>query len=355
MMIRTTRTIMAALMSCAIFSHAVETSQRPPETTIEREEKSNPKVTALYMISSEGDYIGQGNTNSYLEERDGKFTISSNNKSIITINYRGHEVDNRYGENWSINFTAPDKELLKPGIYKDAARIAIKGFGQPGFYIIGCGRGCNKSSGEFEILEIEYDNAGKVEAFAANFIQKCEIKGPPLFGSVRYNSAMPFEVRFSEVSEQKPKTVLYIIKRDPSSGITQPTLISNDEGNVFSFKQLPYGGEGIEVSIESSQGSWVLDFAAPLNGNFGVGFYGEVSRYPFHSSFYPGIGISTPEGGFTQPSGGFDVAQLEKDADGKINALALNFKVENEYGEVLKGAIRFNSKLTIDFHEPYKE
>ncbi|WP_041418590.1 hypothetical protein [Simkania negevensis] len=42
----------------------------------------------------------------------------------------------------------------------------------PGLDFSGSGRGHNTSVGTFEILEIEYDEDGKIVAFAANFVQQ---------------------------------------------------------------------------------------------------------------------------------------------------------------------------------------
>ena len=65
----------------------------------------------------------------------------------------------------------------------------------------GSGRGHNTSVGTFEILEIEYDEDGKIVAFAANFVQQGswyhqQPYSPPLLGCVRYNSSIPVEKTF---------------------------------------------------------------------------------------------------------------------------------------------------------------
>jgi hypothetical protein len=53
-------------------------------------------------------------------------------------------------------------------------------------------RGCNRLSGRFDILEIEYDSNGQdIIRFAADFEQRCETFNPPLYGSIRYNSDVP--------------------------------------------------------------------------------------------------------------------------------------------------------------------
>ena len=67
----------------------------------------------------------------------------------------------------------------------------------------------------FEILEISYDVTGNIQAFAANFIQKCETTLPPLFGSIRYRSSVPIEARFAEVFDSTSESSFYAIRYNP--------------------------------------------------------------------------------------------------------------------------------------------
>ncbi len=331
----------------------------------------NDKITALYMISSYGDYIGGGKNVVYFQGQDGKFTISNTNPYNVTVNF------NSPLDYWIIDFSTPTGENLKRGIYKNAQRFPDDHTDAPGLSVHGCGRGCNTSAGEFEILEISFAENGQVESFAANFIQKCEVKFPALIGSIRFNSSIPLEVRFNDAFENTSETVLFLFKYSPKSenktflakawqAIEEPKLIdipflsefkrnsemksaflTDDECN-FQIKSLPYGGEGIEISItDNFQEQWVLDFAAPLGENFQTDFYGTASRYPFHSSVYPGIDILTPEGTFTLKEGEFEILKLARSEDGKIEKLALNFIVQNEDKEIISGAIRIHSKFPL--------
>src|SRR6185295_2030419 len=49
-------------------------------------------------------------------------------------------------------------------------------------------------AGRFVVHEISYNPNGSVKRFAADFEQRCEITGPPLFGQVRINSTVPFSL-----------------------------------------------------------------------------------------------------------------------------------------------------------------
>ncbi len=319
-----------------------------PSCLVSSEELGSEKrISALYLISSKGDYIGQGNAKAYIEGQDGKFSISTNYHKGVDITFTGSK--NR----WDLSFSAAGNSMLELGIYKNATRYPFNKIEDHGFDISGCGRGCNTLISEFEILEIKYDDQGQIEAFAANFIQKCEVTGAPLFGSVRYHSAIPPEARFDEIFNSSQESVFYIIKYDSAENRSQPILIAGDN-SIFSFHDLPYGGEGIGILITSEEeGPWAFDFAVPFGDRFDEGIYYPARRYPFHSSVYAGIEVLTPQGGFTQPDGAFEVLKFERGSNGEVKSLALNFIVENEKGETLEGAIRFNSKFPIDLEDPY--
>lgn len=55
----------------------------------------------------------------------------------------------------------------------------------------GNGVGCAEVSGRFVVLEAELDGARSVSKLAIDFEQHCDGEEPALFGSVRYNSAIP--------------------------------------------------------------------------------------------------------------------------------------------------------------------
>ncbi len=313
------------------------------ETSVWEEED---RVTALYLISSKGDYIGAGVTKSYVEGQDGKFVISTNPQGAVTIRLTESK------EYWTLIFSATGNQNLTPGIYKNATRYPFNRGESPGLCFSGNGRGCNTLTGEFEILEIEYDAEGKVNIFAANFIQNCGVNGTPLFGSIRINSEIPIEDRFSEIFDNFPETFLNLRWLDFKT-ITAQTFFLTADSSKFSIKNLPYGGEGIEVIIENEDGGlWVLDFAAPFGEQFGQRVYPDAYRYPFHNSFFAGIDILTPQGGFTQPDGQFEVLKLTRGEQGEITSLALDFAVTNENEEAIEGAIRYNSKIPFDSEIP---
>jgi len=142
-----------------------------------------------YIVFSgeEGDYISGGQTQ-ILTSNDGNINVSRGEEAL---NYIGVIFDG--SDFWSLDFASAEGEALAVGQYTGATRYPFQSPTGPGFDIGGAGRGCNRSYGEFEILELNYDSSGEVETFAANFTQRCTSEtNPELKGAVRINSSMPY-------------------------------------------------------------------------------------------------------------------------------------------------------------------
>jgi hypothetical protein len=91
---------------------------------------------------------------------------------------------------WVFRFEASKGQELIPGTYKRASRFA--GTGSGAIDIGGEGRGCNKTYGQFTVLEAEFGDNNEVVRFAADFEQHCEgWDVPSLHGSVRFHSSLP--------------------------------------------------------------------------------------------------------------------------------------------------------------------
>ncbi|XZG69743.1 hypothetical protein ACTSKR_13940 [Chitinibacteraceae bacterium HSL-7] len=130
--------------------------------------------------SEQGDYIGGGKS-LQVQELEGRFALSTNfgNGASISVNN---------GDYWSMDFAAANKERLHVGKYQNATRFPFQAADGHGLSISGAGRGCNQLTGEFEVLDVNYNANGQIDRFAATFEQHCEGKTPALRGSVAYNS-----------------------------------------------------------------------------------------------------------------------------------------------------------------------
>lgn len=95
---------------------------------------------------------------------------------------------------WSLQFGAAGEVPLRAGSYRNATRFAFAAFN--GLDVSGSGRGCNRLTGRFDVLEVEYAADGSVLRFAADFEQHCEGGSAALFGAIRYNSSISNLVPF---------------------------------------------------------------------------------------------------------------------------------------------------------------
>ena len=142
----------------------------------------------FHMRSSPGDYIGGGVT-ALFSSATGDFTATSPGPGGLSIWYNERPAFQSYW--WSLEFVAAGNAPLAIGRYEDAQRSPFQDAGRPGLSMFGTGRGCNQLAGRFEIFELERDANGNVTRLALDFEQRCEITGPPLFGSIRVNSTRP--------------------------------------------------------------------------------------------------------------------------------------------------------------------
>jgi hypothetical protein len=134
--------------------------------------RSGAPVSYLRVVSSKGDYIGQGKSYSY----DGdELNVQTNNRGV-TVSVGG----------WTLNFGGPGNLFLGVGEYDGAKRFPFSG-DAPGIEFYGNGRGCNMIAGKFVVWELEVK--GNQVRLAIDFVQRCEEKMPPLYGSLRINSS----------------------------------------------------------------------------------------------------------------------------------------------------------------------
>jgi hypothetical protein len=138
---------------------------------------------ALELVSPPGEYIGNGITQVF-GPNDGAFTAQRFG-DLVQIDFDGGP------HRWTLRFAGPDFGPLALGEYTGTARFSTPT--AAGLDVSGEGRGCNESTGRFEILELGYGADGSVENFAATFEQACE-QAPPdriLRGSILLNSTLP--------------------------------------------------------------------------------------------------------------------------------------------------------------------
>jgi hypothetical protein len=151
-------------------------------------------VTSLLLTGDPGDYISGGQT-LFFAPADGPFSARTNYSNGVSLAFHTPT----YSHFWYLDFAAPNKQFLTPGMYSGAVRFPFQAIGQSALSVYGDGRGCNTLTGSFEIKEVVYGPGatgtdGSVISFRATFEQHCEGWAAAARGEIRYNATVPIEM-----------------------------------------------------------------------------------------------------------------------------------------------------------------
>ncbi len=129
----------------------------------------------LKIVSSPGDYIGQGKSYAYT---GAELQVRKTPRGVH-VNVGG----------WNLDLGAPQGQFLRPGEYRDARRFAFSG-ASPGLDFNGNGRGSNEVAGAFVVWELAVQGE-QITRLAIDFVQHSEsTTRPPLTGKLRINSTL---------------------------------------------------------------------------------------------------------------------------------------------------------------------
>jgi len=145
----------------------------------EMERSGGGPQTLLSFESGPDEYIGQGQAYRYTPE-DGAFSLWKDPNNRVIVHFS--ETPTIW---WNLFLTAPNNGELRVGTYQYASRPATEGL--PGLDFFGSGRGCNLTSGQFQVMEAQYSPTGEVLRFHAVFQQHCEGSAPAIVGRILYN------------------------------------------------------------------------------------------------------------------------------------------------------------------------
>ena len=109
----------------------------------------------LYLNSHPGDWVGQGQQVTYTA---GVFSASGDGTQMIDVSF--HTA--AYEHWWYLDFSAPQGQVLGPGMYEGATGSPWQSPTHPGLDVYGDGRGCSKLTGRFVVLDASYDSNGNV-------------------------------------------------------------------------------------------------------------------------------------------------------------------------------------------------
>jgi hypothetical protein len=143
----------------------------PGKGSFNQPAKSDTSQSYLKIISSPGDYIGQGKTYEYMGDQ-----------LVLKRTPRGLHL---MVDGWILDIGAPNGQSLQVGEYLNAKRFAFSA-GSPGLDFFGKGRGSNRLAGEFVVWELQMEGA-QIKRLAIDFVQRSEEKMAPLQGKLRIN------------------------------------------------------------------------------------------------------------------------------------------------------------------------
>jgi hypothetical protein len=143
---------MAALMLAALAPTVA--SAAPEDTFITFSGEGGDSVT-----QDQTWYFDRTNANIIAERRE--------NDNHLSVRILGNTF-------WNLDLAAPAGQVLEPGIYPTATRHPFQSPPDAGLALSGDGRGCNTSTGSFEVLETSFGPFGWIERFHATFEQHCE-------------------------------------------------------------------------------------------------------------------------------------------------------------------------------------
>ena len=143
-------------------------------------------------------------------------------------------------------------------------------------------------------------------------------------------------------------------------GQGQSFTVTPDDGYTFEHFGMDWAKNDLRIDISNFKSlpdyyhedahAWTLALAAPHNQPLKIGHYADAARYSFQEESQPGLTFSGDHRTNGSNAGFFDILEIEFDAEGVLQKLAVNF---TQYGELnpdwwIHGKLRFNSNISLD-------
>jgi all-beta uncharacterized protein len=273
---------------------------------------STGAVAILTYQSEQGDYIGQGLSDS--------FTL---NGSQFSVTLNGAQTDLTFRMTgspfWQLMLKS-NGGLLAPGTYNQAARASFAPIGAPGLDFFGSGRGCNQVTGRFLVQTATFSGTD-VQRFHARFEQNCEGWSTPLRGQIWIDAggAQPPALADFPASPATP-TTLITYTSDPGefigNGQSGSFTASGNKLMAWAHSSRP----AVEITLQSASGAslnWHFSFAAASGTRLQAGTYNGATWYPLNSGV-PGLAVSGNSHVCTSLTGSFVVDEAVYGPQGEV-------------------------------------
>ncbi|HEX8453978.1 MAG TPA: hypothetical protein VF647_17970 [Longimicrobium sp.] len=313
----------------------------PPPGTLWRANAGSLPATGNYAVlqSDAGDYIAGGRSYTYT----GSALSVTAAGGMLTVGVAANE-------SWRGDFKAMSSlGELKPGYYGDLRRYPFHNPLKGGLSWSGQGRGCNSLTGWFVVDRVTY-TGGNLSAIELRFEQHCEGGGPALRGQIRWSAA---DVPPLPEPVNPPPSTLWRADAGavPASG--SYVYLKSDAGDFIGGGRTHLYQTGA-FSTSANGGLLTVNVAADENwrGEFKAmnhltelkpGYYGDLRRYPFHTSLAGGLSWSGEGRGCNTLAGWFVVDRVVY-TGGSLTEIELRFEQHCEGGgPALRGQIRWSA------------
>jgi len=313
---------------------------RPPANLWRPPADSVPTTgTYVYLKSDIGDYVGAGRTYLY-----------GPSNSYITVRSTGGRASVRVDGSdwWNGEFKLPATYgRVKPGYYNNLTRYPFHDPAIGGLSWSGNGRGSNTLTGWFVVDNATYIGDVLTE-LDLRFEQHSEGKVPALRGEIHWVSTNP------PVPPGPTNPVPDTLWQAPLASMPETSAyvyLDSDEGDYIGqgleYLYTPADSIGVSESnktLNVSVGGWSGQFALPEAENrFEPGYYGYLTRVPFHDRAQGGLSWSGNGRGSNTLTGWYVVDDVTY-TDGVLTAIDLRFEQHSEgRGPALHGYVHWTA------------
>lgn len=319
-----------ALAVAALLATAACDSGSPTEP------EPNPEPSFIRLESDAGDYIGQGQRYEY-----------TRSNAVLSVHADGNSLSVMIdGDEWWFgDFQLPSTETrLEAGTYANLTRFPFHSAAAGGLSWFGEGRGCNTLTGSVTISEVEYQGE-ELRAVDLTFEQRCENSSARLRGTIHWRAD-------DESTPPGPVNPAPSGLWTPPAGalpnVARALYLASEPGDYIGGGNT-YTYTGADVVVQVTAGHVYVQ-AGPWNGNFQAmeglsriqpGYYGSLTRYPFHNPAKGGLTWSGDGRGCNNLTGWFVVDRVTY-TDGRVTALDLRFEQHCEsHAAALRGALHW--------------
>ncbi len=289
----------------------------------------------ISLISDAGDYIGLGTAYTYTNAT--AVVRVSASASAVQVSIDGKE-------HWNGTFQVAKGARLEKGSYTNATRWPFSDDGA-GLSWYGEGRGCNTLTGSFTVDSLSWANGtgSSLTAIDMTFEQHCECGIAALRGTIHWRADDP-------TVPPGPAAI-------PTNLWQPPPGAAPATGNVVYLQSQPgdyiglgatnlyqsnviVSGSGVHVSV--SAGGYSGDFMGMNTiAELGVGYYGDLQRFPFNNPVQGGLDWYGNGRGCNTLKGWFVVDRVSF-VNGALTGIELRFEQHCEgQSAALNGYVRW--------------